>query len=468
MPGPESLLPSDPSAFGDYSVTGRLGKGGQGIVYLAEDQDGEEYAVKVLNDQWSEDADLRKRFEKEVRAAQKVASFCTAAIIDAQLDGDPPYVVSEFVPGKDLQETVAKGSVVRGSSLQRLAVSTATALVAIHKAGIVHRDFKPGNVLLGPDGPRVIDFGIARVDDGTATMTNSIVGTPSYMAPEQIEGRGITDKCDIFAWGCVMAFASTGRAPFGSDTVPAVVHRVVSAPPDLEGIDDTLHPIIQSCLDKDAAKRPNAQTLLMRLLGHDGPDESSDTADALKQGEQVAQTGLLNGNQLPPVQPQAPQHPPTGAQPGMGYPPGVSDPRLGQGPGISNPNPYGAPGTSHPNPMGYPGAANPMANPGVSNPRPGQMGHPMSSDPRHGGFVAQPGTSNPRPGMPGYPQHGMHQGGNPMMTGGMNPNQTFAPGVRYPRPDQQDSVLQQGWVIPAVLITIIILLLLLLILWIGG
>lgn len=119
MAGPQALTPSDPSAFGEYSVTGRLGKGGQGVVYLAEDGDGEEYAVKVLNEQWAEDSDLRKRFVKEVQAAQKVASFCTAAIIDAQLDEDPPYVVSEFVPGKDLQDTVAQGGIQRGSKLQR-------------------------------------------------------------------------------------------------------------------------------------------------------------------------------------------------------------------------------------------------------------------------------------------------------------------------------------------------------------
>ncbi|WP_026117596.1 serine/threonine-protein kinase [Nocardiopsis alkaliphila] len=434
MPGPESLQPSDPSSFGEYSVTGRLGKGGQGVVYLAEDAGGEQYAIKVLNDQWSRDTDLRKRFEKEVRAAQRVASFCTAAIIDARLDGEPPYVVSEFVPGKDLQETVAKGRTVRGAALQRLAVSTATALVAIHKAGIVHRDFKPGNVLLGPDGPRVIDFGIARVDDGTATMTNSIVGTPSYMAPEQIEGRGITDKCDVFAWGCVIAFASTGRAPFGSDTVPAVVHRVVSSPPDLENIDEALRPIVEKCLDKDPDKRPNAQQLLMGLLGH-GPDEADGT-DAFEEGEQVAQTGLLNGARLPPVQPQpAPQHPSTGAQPGMGHPPVVSDPRLGQ-------------------------------HPGTSNPRPGVPGPPMVSDPRHGGYAMQPGTSNPRPAVPGQPQI-PQPGANPMMTGGLHPNQTFS-GGRYPPPAQKDSVLQQGWVIPLVLITIIILLLLLVLLSISG
>ncbi|CAL9542679.1 Serine_threonine-protein kinase PknD [Nocardiopsis dassonvillei] len=432
MPGPEPLQPSDPSAFGDYSVTGRLGKGGQGIVYLAEDPQGEEVAVKVLNDQWSRDSDLRKRFEKEVRAAQKVASFCTAAIIDARLDSDPPFVVSEFVPGRDLQETVAKGAPLRGSALQRLAVSTATALVAIHKAGIVHRDFKPGNVLLGPDGPRVIDFGIARVDDGTATMTNSIVGTPSYMAPEQIEGRGITDKCDIFAWGCVIAFASSGRAPFGSDTVPAVVHRVISAPPDIDGVDESLRPIVEACLSKDPAKRPTAQKLLMRLLGHEDAEEAPSTEDVVKQGEQIAQTGLIPQGRMP-------VRPPTGPQSGFGPGhPGASGPHPGH-PGTSNPQ-HGMAMPGHP---GYPQAGMGMhGHPGTSNPRPGM------------GMPGHPGTSNPRPGP--YPQ-GQPQFGNPLLTG--NPNQTY--GGPAQQPPAEDSILQQSWVIPAVLMTILILVLLL-------
>ncbi|MFV2197481.1 protein kinase domain-containing protein [Nocardiopsis sp. LOL_012] len=434
MPGPEPLQASDPAEFGEYRVTGRLGKGGQGIVYLAEDTDGDQVAVKVLNDQWSADSDLRKRFAKEVRAAQKVASFCTAAILDAQLDDDPPYVVSEFVPGKDLQDTVAKGAPLKGSKLQRLAVSTATALVAIHKAGIVHRDFKPGNVLLGPDGPRVIDFGIARMDDGTATMTNSIVGTPSYMAPEQIEGRGITDKCDIFAWGCVIAFAATGNAPFGSDTVPAVVHRVVSAPPALDGMDETLRPVVEACLDKNPDRRPNAQSLLMRLLGHESAeDAAASTDEAFRQGEQIAQTGILpTGAQVPPAVQQPPR---TGPQQGFGgYPPHVSDPGRG---------------------------------PTTSEPRPGTVGHPVNSNPRPG-FGGHPGTSNPRPGMPGmYPNPGPpHPQQRPVppgmpMAGGANPNQTYARPGPMPRPAQPPSPLQQSWVIPAVLITIVILVLLL-------
>ena len=450
MAGPQALMPSDPSAFGEYSVTGRLGKGGQGVVYLAEDGNGEEHAVKVLNDQWAEDSDLRKRFVKEVLAAQKVASFCTAAIIDAQLDEDPPYVVSEFVPGKDLQETVSQDGIQRGSKLQRLAVSTATALVAIHKAGIVHRDFKPGNVLLGPDGPRVIDFGIARVDDGTATMTNSIVGTPSYMAPEQIEGRGITDKCDIFAWGCVMAFASTGRAPFGSDTVPAVVHRVVTAPPDLDGLDENLRPVVESCLDKDPQNRPNAQTLLMRLLGHDDtPGETASTDEVVKQGEQIAQTGVLTGGQTP--------IPPSQQYSTGGQPPLTSDPRMAPGPGVSDPR--------HGMGMGQP--------PMTSDPRQGFGRPPGTSNPQPGFAGAHPGTSDPRQGMPASPYTGPTTPpphGTPM--GGMNPNQTYAPRPvpQQPMPsqDDQDSVLQQSWVIPAVLITIVILLLVLALVALSG
>src|SRR5690625_2704380 len=441
MSGPQPSAPNDPTSFGEYSVTGRLGKGGQGVVYLAEDPEGEQYAIKVLNDQWAADDDLRKRFEREVRAAQKVASFCTAAIIDAQLSDDRAYVVSEFVPGKDLQETVTKDRVQRGSKLQRLAVSTATALVAIHKAGIVHRDFKPGNVLLGPDGPRVIDFGIARMDDGTATMTNSIIGTPSYMAPEQIEGRGITDKCDIFAWGCVIAFASTGRAPFGSDTVPAVVHRVVSSPPDLEGVDETLRSIVESCLDKNPDNRPNAQTLLMWLLGHDGPGAGTDTESALKEGEQIAQTGVVTGGQVPFTPP--PPGPPMIGHPDPHRGPGTSDPRSGQ------------PETSVPRPC----ATRP---PRIPAPRPG--------------FGAPPNLSNPRPGAPGYPHappgappHAAPPPGAPGV--GVNPNQTFArPSPQQPvqRSAEQNSVLQQSWVIPAVLMTIVILVLTLFLVALNG
>ncbi|GLU49651.1 serine/threonine-protein kinase [Nocardiopsis ansamitocini] len=413
MPGPESLLPSDPTSFGDYSVVGRLGRGGQGIVYLGHDSSGDEYAIKVLNDQWAQDTDLRKRFEKEVRAAQKVASFCTAAVHEANLEAEPPYVVSEYVPGPDLQEAVSTEGPRKGASLQRLAVSTATALVAIHKAGIVHRDFKPGNVLLGPDGPRVIDFGIARVSDSTATMTNSIVGTPSYMAPEQIAGKNITDKVDVFAWGCVIAFASTGSAPFGADSVPAVVHRVVSAPPSIDGVPAEIRGIVEDCLDKDPDKRPSAQRLLMRLLGHDEAEAS--TEQVVAEGEQVAQHNTGSG-------PNAAAY--------------LAPPRTG-------------PQTPFPNQGG------PAARP--------------QSGPQHvsGGFTPRPHHQQPQhPNMTGGLPPGVAR---PPATGPNTIYNRMPPpqGVPAKQNFQQnqpvdDPVLSQGWVIPAVLIVIIVLMLLLL------
>ncbi|WP_046471479.1 serine/threonine-protein kinase [Allosalinactinospora lopnorensis] len=415
MPGPESLLPSDPAAFGSYSVVGRLGKGGQGVVYLGRDGEGEEVAIKVLNAEWSEDDDLRRRFEKEVRAAQKVASFCTAAVHEANLSEDPPYVVSEYVPGQSLQEAVVTKGPRKGATLQRLAVSTATALVAIHQAGIVHRDFKPGNVLLGPDGPRVIDFGIARVTDGSATMTNSIMGTPSYMAPEQIEGKGVTDRVDIFAWGCVMAFASTGNAPFGADSVPAVVHRVVSAPPHLDGLPESLLPIVEACLNKDPAQRPSAQDLLMRLLGHDVPDPAASPDDVVKEGERVAEADVPSGPQQPP-------------------PPGPLTPS--------------GPQTPYPHPQG--GMGRPMSGPqrGFAPPQPPPMGH----------------QGPPPQQMPGTGAH--HGMGAPPTAG---PNTVYGGHqMRQPPPQQEDPLLSQGWVVPAVLIAIIILLLLLVLLSLSG
>lgn len=424
MSEPDPLSTTDPSTLGNYTLLGRLGKGGQGIVYLGRDEHGEDYAIKVLNDQWSQDAELRKRFEKEVRAAQKVQAFCTAAIHEADLEGEPPFVVSEFVPGPSLQEAVVSEGPRRGASLQRLAISTATALVAIHQAGIVHRDFKPGNVLLGPDSPRVIDFGIARVVDGSATMTGSIMGTPSYMAPEQIEGGDVTDKVDVFAWGCVMAFASTGDAPFGADSVPAVVHRVVSAAPDLSGVPDSLRSIVESCLDKDPNRRPSASDLLMRLLGHDTGNSTPSADEAVAEGERASQR--ISRADLPSAPP--PQSPSGGHLPHTG--PGAT---------MSGPQ-----SPAPPPPMT--GAHPPMP----PHPRTGPQGPYAPYPPPHV-------TQQPMPPMPQQPT-----GWQPAM--GRPPAQHMAPPGQAPQPPQppqsHDPVLSQGWVLPAVFIAIIILLLL--------
>jgi len=265
----EPLDPDDPPEIGRYRVTGRLGEGGQGVVYLGESPSGERVAIKVLK---TTDAAARARFVREMDAARQVAPFCTAAILDSSADGPRPYVVSEFIDGPSLQQRVLDRGPLSGGDLQRLAVNTASALAAIHGAGIVHRDLKPANVLLGPDGPRVVDFGIARAID--AETHTQLVGTPAYFAPEWLEGHTPTPSSDVFAWAGTMVYAATGRAPFGSTvSVPAIMHRIANGQPDLTGVPPALYGLLAECLNKNPAQRPTARDLMVRLV--DPSDRSS-------------------------------------------------------------------------------------------------------------------------------------------------------------------------------------------------
>ncbi|MEW9552758.1 serine/threonine-protein kinase [Nonomuraea sp. NPDC050783] len=257
------LAPDDPESLGGYVLAGRLGEGGQGVVYLARPAGGgEPVAIKLLS---AGDRETRARLARELDALESVASFCTARVLDASVDGPRPYVVSEYVAGPSLAERVRERGPLRGGELERLAVGTATALAAIHAAGIVHRDFKPANVLLGPDGPRVVDFGIARAE-GAATLTSGIIGTPAYLAPEQIGGTPATAASDVFAWAATMVYAATGVSPFGADTVPAVLHRVLHAEPDLAPLPERLRGLLAACLSKDPARRPAARHLMITLV----------------------------------------------------------------------------------------------------------------------------------------------------------------------------------------------------------
>ncbi|MFC9970061.1 serine/threonine-protein kinase [Spirillospora sp. NPDC127200] len=263
------LRSSDPETLGPYRLVRRLGRGGMGTVFLGEDAGGRRVAVKVINAELSEDAAFQERFRREVTAARQVRRFCTAAVLDARLDGDPLYVVTEYVNGPTLEEAVQRDGPMRGGDLDALAVGIATALTAIHGAGIVHRDLKPANVLLSPTGPRVIDFGIARaLDAGDGpTRTGQFVGTPAYIAPEIVDGAPVSPAADVFAWGCVVAFAGTGRAPFAGRTVPEIIRRVAEAEPDLDGLDPALHGPVRRALEKDPARRPRAEDLLRLLTG---------------------------------------------------------------------------------------------------------------------------------------------------------------------------------------------------------
>ncbi|MCW2944231.1 MAG: serine/threonine protein kinase, partial [Actinoallomurus sp.] len=278
MPDGRPLKPGDPERLGPYTLKQRLGEGGQGVVYLGESASGDSVAIKLLRADLAQDETARGRFLRELAAVKRVARFCTAQVLEADVEGDRPYIVSEYVPGPSLHELVSTESPRSGADLERLAIGTVTALVAIHQAGIVHRDFKPQNVLIGADGPRVIDFGIAKALDGAATMTNSAIGTPAYMAPEQLSGQEITPAADIFAWGSTMVYAATGQSPFGQDTVMAVIHRIMNEPPDLGALEEPLRGIVAGCLAKEPAARPQTQTLLMRLLGEEGVTPVAATA----------------------------------------------------------------------------------------------------------------------------------------------------------------------------------------------
>ncbi|WP_431933957.1 WD40 repeat domain-containing serine/threonine protein kinase [Nonomuraea jabiensis] len=260
------LQAGEPNQLGDYRIVGGLGEGGQGVVYLAERPSGERVAIKVLHARLARRSEARGGFLREVDAAMRVAAFCTARVLDVAVDGDRPYIVSEFVDGPSLEDSVREHGPRSGGALDRIAVSTATALVAIHRAGIVHRDFKPSNVLLGSDGPRVIDFGIARAIDMTAT--GGSVGTPAYMAPEVIHGEPAQPASDVFSWAVTVGFAATGRPFFGQDTLPAVMYRILNAQPDLDGVPEPLRAVLSRCLAKAPPERPTAAEVLHLLLGH--------------------------------------------------------------------------------------------------------------------------------------------------------------------------------------------------------
>jgi ABC-type oligopeptide transport system substrate-binding subunit len=338
--GTAPLQANDPERLGAYRLIGRLGEGGQGVVYLGEDEQERKVAVKLLHARFSGDTKMRARFAGELSSAKRVAPFCTAQILDADVDGEVPYLVSEFIDGPSLRGVVDREGPRSGSALQRLAIGTVTALAAIHEAGIVHRDFKPTNVLLASDGPRVIDFGIARALDATGTVSSTTVGTPSYMSPEQISAENVGPATDVFAWGCTMAYAATGAPPFGQDSIPAVMNRILHQEPGLGALSGTLREIVAGCLSKDPRRRPTTQQILLRLLSEEGvvlPSAGSGTM--LGRGAQAAAEVTPTGRTIDRPQP---SHGPGGHTPAPGLPrPGGDTPPPGAitGPGGDTPPP---------------------------------------------------------------------------------------------------------------------------------
>ncbi|MGV9211049.1 serine/threonine-protein kinase [Micromonospora sp. RB23] len=267
----DGLRPGDPARLGGYDVLDRLGDGGMGTVFLARSPEGRRVAVKVIRPELSHDEEFRGRFRSEVNRARQVPPFCTAEVLDADPDHDPPYLVVEYVEGPSLAQLLREQGPLGAAQLHSIAVGVATALTAIHSAGVIHRDLKPANVLVAPGGIKVIDFGIARAFEATSqhTRTNQMVGTVSYMAPERLDtasGHPVGPAADIFAWGAVVAHAATGRNPFGGDSATATAMRILTQPPDLTGLDGPLRELVSRALEKDPTVRPTARELLDGLL----------------------------------------------------------------------------------------------------------------------------------------------------------------------------------------------------------
>ncbi|WP_406061150.1 bifunctional serine/threonine-protein kinase/ABC transporter substrate-binding protein [Streptomyces sp. NBC_01077] len=274
----QPLLPSDPSTIAGYRLLGRLGAGGMGVVYLGRTAAGELAAVKVTHADQADQPDFRARFRREVEAARRVSSPWAVPVTGADPDAPEPWMATAFVPGPSLGEAVTAHGPLPERSVRLLGWAVARALAAVHAAGLVHRDVKPGNVLLAVDGPRLIDFGIARATGETAlTATDMVVGTPGFLAPEQAEARtdAIGPPADVFALGCLLAYAATGRPPFGTGAVDALMYRTVHDEPDLTGVPEGLLDLVRACLAKDPAARPTAAEIGVRLV-EDSPGNGAD------------------------------------------------------------------------------------------------------------------------------------------------------------------------------------------------
>lgn len=261
----EALRPEDPRGAGAYRLIARLGAGGMGRVFLGRSARGRMVAVKLVHPELARDPDFRRRFRHEVEAARRVGGEWTAAVLDADTDSETPWVATAYVPGPSLQEVVDLHGPLPEASVLALAGALARALQAVHGNDLIHRDLKPSNVLVTIDGPRLIDFGIARsVDTGVATRTGTLIGSPGYMSPEQVRGEPLTPASDVFSLGAVLAYAATGRPPFGGGEggVHAQLFRVASEPADLDGLTGPVRELVDRCLAKEPGDRPAVDDLL--------------------------------------------------------------------------------------------------------------------------------------------------------------------------------------------------------------
>ena len=343
-------------------------------VYLAFTRGGRPVAVKVVRPELADDPDFRSRFRQEVASARRVSGLYTAQVLDADPDATPPWLATAYVPGPSLQQAIADYGPMPADTVLLLMAGVAEALQAIHAAGLVHRDLKPSNVLLAADGPRVIDFGIARAVEATSlTRSGMRVGSPQFMAPEQVAGEAVTPAIDVFALGSLAAYAAAGRPAFGEGTYPAVMYRVMHEPPDLAGCPAPLRALIEQCLAKQPAARPAPGDIVAACR--------SQTAGG---NLEIAQSWLP-----PAIAAALPEHAPPAVPPARMPPPGPAP----AGPGLTGPVP---PGPYPPTPPYAPAGPRTVTT------------HPSSGPP--GSWGAYPGPGAPHDGRPGGPRRSLSRG----------------------------------------------------------
>ncbi|MFE2879548.1 protein kinase [Streptomyces roseus] len=407
----QPLRPEDPATVGGYRLAAVLGAGGMGKVYLSYTPGGRPIALKVIRPEFSEDPEFRRRFQQEVRAAQRVQGLYTAPVIDFDTEGSQPWLATAYVPGPSLAHAVAGYGRLPLRSVLLLAVGVAEALHVIHGAGIVHRDLKPANVLLAGDGPRVIDFGIARAADATSLTGSGVsVGTPAFMAPEQASAGTVTASTDIFALGQIVAYAAIGAPAYGEGSSHAVLYRIVHEDPDLSALPQELRPLVTRCLSRDPADRPTLTEVIQ--MCHDiAPTPLRQGEDWLPQavaGSITERLQLPEPAKTPPPQPAATPTPTeVSAQP----PAQGGSPYAPTGLGVAAAPTQSAPATP---PHAPSGPAAPGMPPGYRTPPPGRPSQPGYQTPPPGYQTPPPGYPTPPPGyVQGHNIPGGHHPGYP-------------------------------------------------------
>ncbi|MER6318768.1 serine/threonine-protein kinase [Streptomyces sp. NPDC001581] len=369
------LRREDPRVVGSFRLHRRLGAGGMGVVYLGSDRRGQRVALKVIRPDLAEDQEFRSRFAREVSAARRIRGGCTARLVAADLEAERPWFATQYVPGPSLHDKVAEEGPLTAAQIAAVGAALSEGLVAVHEAGVVHRDLKPSNILLSPKGPRIIDFGIAWAT-GASTLTHvgTAVGSPGFLAPEQVRGAAVTPATDVFALGATLAYAATADSPFGHGSSEVMLYRVVHEEPHLQGVPDALAPLVRACLAKDPEERPSTLQLSMRLK-----EIAAREAQGLSEGRPPAQRARTER--------------PTGRLP-EDYAEQRAERRTG---GSTTPRaPGGSPGGSPGGPHSRPSSSRNPRNPGGPSSRPTSGRTGGRPAPRTTGTGRRPSRPDPR------------------------------------------------------------------------